>query len=280
VSTAAVDVLIPTRDRPAALAATLATLIGQTRPPLRIVVADQGDRPALEDDVTAAVVRVLELRGVAVEAHRRPGRRGMAEQRAFLLSCARAPYALFVDDDVLLAPNLLARLVAAITEQRCGFVGCGLIGPTYRDEERPDEQQLQFWQGPVEPERITPGGPEWARHRLHSAANLLHAARQLGLDESQTVLYRVAWVGGCVLYDVAALLDAGGFDFWPDLPPAHAGEDVLAQLRVLGSRGGCAILPSGAYHQELPTTVGDRAVDAPFALEHLLAPAAADARRG
>jgi hypothetical protein len=30
--------------------------------------------------------------------------------------------------------------------------------------------------------------------------------------------------------------------------------------------GGCAILPSGAYHMELPTTVTARDVDAPYVL--------------
>jgi hypothetical protein len=30
--------------------------------------------------------------------------------------------------------------------------------------------------------------------------------------------------------------------------------------------GGCAIIPSGAYHMELPTTVARREVDAPTVL--------------
>jgi hypothetical protein len=68
------------------------------------------------------------------------------------------------------------------------------------------------------------------------------------------------------MYDVEALREAGGFQFWRDLPPDHAGEDVLAQLRVMARRGGCGILPSGAYHQELPTTVRRRRVDAPRVL--------------
>jgi hypothetical protein len=59
---------------------------------------------------------------------------------------------------------------------------------------------------------------------------------------------------------------AGGFDFWRELPPQHCGEDVLAQQRVMARFGGCAILPSGAYHMELPTTVTARAIDAPYML--------------
>jgi hypothetical protein len=73
----------------------------------------------------------------------------------------------------------------------------------------------------------------------------------------------VAWVGGCVMYQTACLHSVGGFHFWHDLPPAHCGEDVLAQLRVMARYGGCGLMPSGVYHQELPTTVEDRTCDAP-----------------
>jgi hypothetical protein len=30
--------------------------------------------------------------------------------------------------------------------------------------------------------------------------------------------------------------------------------------------GGCGLIPSGVYHQELPTTIVDRSVDAPVVL--------------
>jgi hypothetical protein len=61
-----------------------------------------------------------------------------------------------------------------------------------------------------------------------------------------------------VLYDRAALVAAGGYDFWDRVPENHAGEDVAAQLRVLARSGGAGIIPSGAYHLESPTTVPDR----------------------
>jgi hypothetical protein len=76
------------------------------------------------------------------------------------------------------------------------------------------------------------------------------------------VPYRVAWLGGCVLYNRQALLDAGGFTFWPQLPIDHAGEDVVAQWQVMERYGGAGILPSGAVHLESPTTVTDRRVEA------------------
>jgi glycosyltransferase involved in cell wall biosynthesis len=266
-----VDVLIPTRDRPAALAVTLACLIGQTLRRFRVVVSDQSEpRPAFEAPEVLATVRVLRAGGHEVELHRHLPRRGLAEQRQFLLDCARAPYCLFLDDDVILEPDLLERMHRTIAEERCGLVGCGLIGLSFVDDVRPDQQLVEAWEGPVEPELVTPGCPAWDRFKLHSAANLHHAALRLGLPPGTTLRYKLAWAGGCTLYESAALRDAGGFSFWDRLPPLHSGEDVLAQLRVMARRGGCGILPSGAYHQELPTTVPDRGVDAPWVLSAAL----------
>jgi hypothetical protein len=75
--------------------------------------------------------------------------------------------------------------------------------------------------------------------------------------------YKVAWVGGCVMYDTAKLRDCGGFSFWKELPENHCGEDVLTQLQLMKRYGGCGILPSGVYHQELTTTIPDRQYNAP-----------------
>ncbi len=275
----ALDVLIPTCDRPAALAVTLTSLLAQDWAPMRIVVSDQGSEPAMEvSGVLRAAVRALRAHGSSVEILRHVPRRGMAEQRQFLLDQARAPYALAIDDDVILGPNLVPRLLRTIRQQGCGFVGSALIGLGYVGDERPDEEAVEWWDGPVRPEVVRPGSGEWERHRLHNAANVWHVQRRLGLTPETQRLYRVAWVGGCVLWDVAALREAGGFSFWEQLPPAHAGEDVLAQLRVMARRGGCAVMPSEAYHQELETTVTDRRVDAPWALPDALPDATGAAR--
>lgn len=260
-----VDVLVPTCQRPAALAVTLTSLLGQTHTDLRVVVSDQSREPSVEcSPELAAVLRVFDVQARPVEMHRHLPRRGMAEQRQFLLDQATARYALFLDDDVVLEPDVVARLLELIQREGCGFVGSALIGPSYRHAVRPHEQAIELWEGPVRPERVEPGSPAWERHRLHNAANVLHAQQRLA--PRATLAYRVAWVGGCVLYDVAALRDCGAFEFWTSLPTEHVGEDVLAQLRVMARYGGCGMLPSGAYHQELTTTLPSRAVDAPWVL--------------
>jgi glycosyltransferase involved in cell wall biosynthesis len=266
-----VDILIPTRSRPGALASTLVSLAGQGIDNLRIVISDQSDGAGTiaQPEVLAAMRMLIALGHRVAASHHLP-RRGMAEHRAFLLSKASAPYCLFVDDDVLLEPDLVTRLLAAIVEQQCGFVGSALHGLSHAGDVRPHQQAIEFWDTMVKPELVTPDSPAWERHHLHSAANLYHVQARLGLTRATTRYYRVAWIGGCVLFDTAKLRAAGGFDFWPDLPPEHCGEDVLAQLQVMARFGGCGIIPSGAYHMELPTTITARASNAP----HLLWPPA------
>ncbi len=189
----------------------------------------------------------------------------------------KAPYSLFLDDDVLCEPEVLTRLLTVLREERCGFVGMPLVGLSHAEDRRPHQQSIELWDGPVLPETVMPGSDAWQRHVLHNAANAWHVQQSFDLQRDRTLRYKVAWVGGCVLYDTAKLRSVGGFDFWPELPVEHCGEDVLVQLRVMAKYGGCGVLPTGAYHQELPTTVEDRRYDAPQVL-HVNALAGSSAR--
>ena len=268
------DVLIPTCDRPAALAVTLAGLVGQDFPHFRVIVSDQtADADVSGAGEVEAVSRVLVGLGRPTTIVKHLPRRGMAEHRDFLVSLARTRFALFLDDDLVLEPDVVRRLLATMLAERCGFVGAAPIGLSHSGDVRPDEERLEWWDGPVRPEAVRPGTEAWERHTLHNAANVLHVQRRLGLSSERTRTYRVAWVGGCVLYDVRKLLDCGGFGFWRELPEnGVAGEDVVAQLRLMERYGGCGILPSGVYHQELPTTVHDRRHDAWRVRPELLEP--------
>ena len=82
----------------------------------------------------------------------------------------------------------------------------------------------------------------WQRYKLHNAANLYHVQQRLMLSPERTRKYKVAWVGGCVMYDTVKLRQTGGFNFWQDLPIRHSGEDVLAQLRLMSAFGGCGLI--------------------------------------
>jgi GT2 family glycosyltransferase len=259
-----IDVLIPTVGRPAELAVTLAGLAAQDSPRFRVLVGDQSPGGSgTAHPAVSAMLRVLEAegRGTRVLAH--PERRGVAEHRQFLLEQSTAPTVLFLDDDVWLEPGSLQRMHDALGELGCGFVGQAVQGLSYLDDRRPDEiGTFELWDGPVVPERIRQDSAGFERWPLHNAANLAHVASGLDIAPGGWRPYRVAWIGACVLYDRAALTAVGGFDFWRDLPPEHAGEDRVAQWRVMQRFGGVGLAPSGAVHLESPTTVADRSVDA------------------
>lgn len=186
----------------------------------------------------------------------------MAQQRQFLLNQAESKYVLFLDDDVLLEPWALETMLQVIKEENCGLAGMFVIGLSYKADVRPEDQNVEFWEGPVQPETIRPGDEKWQRASLHSAANVLHAAQKYNITPDNPKIYKIAWLGACKLYETEKLKEAGGFNFWKELPSEHAGEDVMAQLNVIEKFGGCGILPSGAYHQEAETTVQNREVDA------------------
>jgi glycosyltransferase involved in cell wall biosynthesis len=261
---ATVDIVIPTYNRPAAIAVTLTSLCAQTFRDFRVIISDQTeDSDPLETGEVKSVIRVLQAHGHSVITHKHLPRLGMAEQRQFLLDQVTAPYALFIDNDLILEPFVVGQLIQVIRSEQCGFVGSAVIGLSYLQDVRPHQQAIAFWDGLVEPETIKPDTPEWNRWPLHNAANLYHVQQDLGLTVEKTRTYRVAWVGGCALYDTAKLRSVGGFSFWQNLPHNHCGEDVLAQQRVMAQYGGCGVIPSGVYHQELPTTVHDRTINAP-----------------
>jgi GT2 family glycosyltransferase len=262
-----IDILIPTFNRSAALAVTLTSLIAQTYKGFNVIISDQTEtHSSIEAGEVQAVIRVLSSHGHSIQTHRHLPRRGMAEHRQFLLDQVTAPYALFLDDDLILESYVVEQMLSAIEQENCGFVGSGLIGLSFIDDVRLHEQAIEFWDTFVQPETLRPGMPEWERWKLHNAANLYHIQTSLKLTPNDTRKYRVAWVGGCILYDAEKLRRVGGFEFWQDLPENHCGEDVLAQQRVMANYGGCGVLPSGVYHQELPTTVLDRSINAPVVL--------------
>ncbi len=251
------DVLIPTYRRPTALVTTLASLFGQTFRDFDLVIADQTEPEyAVDRGELLTLRRAFELRGQRVQYIRRPHRRGMAEQRQFLLSQARAPFILYLDDDLLLEPEVVERMLAVLRGERCGFVGMAPIGLSHVDDVRPHEQQIEIWDGPVQPEEYVFETVPWQRYKLHNAANPLHLGQMYARD--RVVRYKIAWVGACVMFDRQKLVDVGGYSWWPELPPEHCGEDVLAELLVMRRYGGCGVLPSGVYHLELPTNVPNR----------------------
>lgn len=259
---ALVDVLIPTCGRKTGLAVVLTSLLGQTFTDFDVIISDQtaDDAPYLDSIEIMTLRQALERRGHRVSCHRHLPRRGLAEQRQFLLEQSAAPYVHYLDDDVLFDPPVLGRMLGVLQHEGCGFVGCAATGLSLLHDVRPHQQQIELWHGPVSPEPFTPENlpAVWMRHLVNNAANPLHLEDRL-VRGDEVLRYKIAWVGGAnVLFDRAKLLDVGGFSWWSRLPPQHAGEEVVVQFLLIRKYGGCAILPSGTYHLGLPTTVEDR----------------------
>jgi GT2 family glycosyltransferase len=271
---AAVDVLIPTCRRKTGLAIVLTSLLGQTFTDFDVIIADQTDEEEsyLGSVETETLVLALRRRGHQVDLFRNLPRRGMAHQRHVLLERSRARYVHYLDDDVLLDPPVMARMLDVLRNEDCGFVGAAATGLQYLHDVRPDEQErFEPWDGPVRPEPFTPETVPWRRAAVNSAANPLHLEDRFARD-GKVVRYKVAWVGGAnVLYDREKLSDVGGFSWWDRLPPRHAGEEAMAQFLLIRKYGGCGVLPSGTYHLCLETNVPDRSREATELFTDLLA---------
>jgi GT2 family glycosyltransferase len=250
---AAVSVLIPTYERAESLVMTLSGVAAQTITDLQVVVSSQGHYKVQDSQVARALGRVIEARGGSVEWHHREPR-GIAEQRHFLLRRAEAEPVLFLDDDVFMEPFVVERLLSVLKAEECGFVGAFPAGLTFADEVRPDQQIIEFWEGPVHPETIEPEEAGWERWQLHRAANLHHIGQNLTLPTGEFLRYKVAWIASCVLYSQEKLLEVGGFSFWENLPRYHKAEDIVVQNLLMRRYGGCGIVPSGTYYSQVDTT--------------------------
>jgi GT2 family glycosyltransferase len=250
---ATTDVLLPTCNRLASLVMTLGGVAAQSIRDVRVIVADQSAQPVADDPVVQTLGRVIEERGGAVAWHHRPPLHGIAEQRDFLLRQATAETVFYLDDDVLMEPWVLERLLTILEDERCGFVGAFPAGLSHRDDRRPEQQAIDYWEGPVLPEVVEPESAEWERWQLHRAANLYHVAQSLPSGTCRR--YKVAWVASCILYDRRKLEAVDGFSFWPRLPRYHSGEEVLVQNLLMRRWGGCGTVPSGTFYSQVPTTV-------------------------
>src|SRR5881227_2082586 len=145
---ALVDVLIPTYRRKTGLAVVLTSLLGQTFRDFNVIISDQTEEESYLDSIEiATLARALRWHGHRVKLHHHLPRHGLAEQRQFLLEQSRAPYVHYLDDDVLLDPPVMERMLAVLREEQCGFVGCAATGLSYLDDVRPHQQNIEIWTG-------------------------------------------------------------------------------------------------------------------------------------
>lgn len=110
-----VAVVVPARDEADVLPDLLASLAAQTRPPAEVVVVDDGST-----DTTAALAAAAGVKVLAAPA-RPPGWNGKQWACHAGGEATGASILCFIDADVVLAPDALARLVAEV-ERHGGLV--------------------------------------------------------------------------------------------------------------------------------------------------------------
>ena len=130
---ALVDVLIPTFGRKTSLAIVLTSLLGQTFRDFDVTISDQIDDAGqyIDSLEIQTLVDALRWHGHRVTVLRNWPRRGLAQQRQFLLEQASAPYVHYLDDDVALDPDVMQRMLGRLQDEGCGFVGCPAVGLRY-----------------------------------------------------------------------------------------------------------------------------------------------------
>lgn len=113
-----VSIIVPTRNRPAALREALASLSGQT------AVADQTEVIVVNDGGMNIAPTVQSVRDLGLDAHlvNHSRRRGLPAARNSGLERARGEFVGFLDDDDVLLPGHLSTALKAHDEQRVDAV--------------------------------------------------------------------------------------------------------------------------------------------------------------
>lgn len=131
--TAEVDIVIPTRDRLSSLKACLEGLAGQTFKRFQVILVDDGSQDPLETQLPKVSVGVGPIHVVRLNRSVGPAasrNRGFAE--------GHAPFVLFLDDDSLSHPELVARHYAVLSQSPEPVVSFGRLMP-------PTDERLEPW---------------------------------------------------------------------------------------------------------------------------------------
>jgi GT2 family glycosyltransferase len=229
-----VTVVIPTRDRPAALRRTLESLAEQSAQPAELSIVDastDGGRHSLCEEESIPKLR-------SAVSWCRAELAGAASQRNQGVRAASQSTVGFMDDDVLLEPDCFARLWRALnSDNRIGAVSAMITNQRYQSPGRVSRFVFRLMDGRAE--------SSYAGSVLGPAVNLLPEDRE---DLPEVV--PVEWLNTtCTLYRREALPD-------PPFPEQFQGyslmEDVTLSL-VVGRRWKLANARTARiYHDSQP----------------------------
>jgi glucosyl-dolichyl phosphate glucuronosyltransferase len=107
-----VSVIIPTKNRSADLARTIETLLQQTVQPLELIIVDQSPSPSFRKKIS-----------IHTQCIHDPALSGASVARNVAMEHARGDIWLFLDDDVLLDPDFIEKILEAYDEKVAGVSG-------------------------------------------------------------------------------------------------------------------------------------------------------------
>lgn len=236
----AVDVVIPTRDRPAALATCLSALACQRFDGLTVIVVDDGGSAPATQSVSCDLRAILRMRFVRNDTPLGPG-----PSRNRGVETGQAPHLIFLDDDCVATPGLIARHRAALARGgRVVSLGPILSRPgrrlpvwTHWDADRLERRYAQLTSGA--------GSPDWT----HLYTGNVGLRRQdflavggfderFARQEDIELGYRLAQMGCRFAFDPDAVVwhdSERSLRSWLRIPAASASFDVLMDRLDPGS---------------------------------------------
>lgn len=203
-STLPVSVVIATRDRPRLLRGTVDSILAGRSLPAEIVVADQ----------SRGEVEPLPGREPVAITHLRLATSGLSRGRNAGIAAAREAVLAFTDDDVLVEPDWLERLVAPLLEGPGRFARTGAVlappGPveghvpslTYRDE--PCSFTGRPFADPLSPNNMAL--PRAAFDEVGRFDERLGAGSEFPGAEDNDLGYRLLEAGWRIEFDPAAIV--------------------------------------------------------------------------
>lgn len=219
-----ISVVIPTRDRPAALLRTLHSLLASTDVPGEFIIIDASEGCESAD----AIAPLFAAPGAPRLLVRQAASIGAAAQRNQGVALATCDMILFCDDDIIAQPDCIARLWQAMeSNSRLGGVSASIVNQSYVRPGRVLRGILRLI-GAIE-------GDGYAGRVVGPAIAFLPRAG------SAAQAMPVEWLNlGCSLYR-RPLLPQPPFDVF--FSGYSIGEDVALSLRV-GRRARLANVPS------------------------------------
>jgi len=213
-----ISVIIPTKDRLAALARAIGSLLASTVVPAEFVIIDASQG----GESVATIARQFErTNGGPAAIVRQAVLTGAAVQRNQGVALAQHEHILFCDDDIICEPDCIERLWNAVqADPAIGGASAAIINQSYR---RPGLLMRLALAAIAEPE-----GAGYAGRIIGPAIPFLPSLPPDNIAGSETA--PVQWLNlGCTLYRRRFMPDP---PFDPQFRDYSIGEDITLSLRV------------------------------------------------